>query len=171
MVGGLIDMSAPSLLQKIISNATLLASSLLFCVSAAVAQVLPDPTRPPAGFVDPDEARNGGGGKPLVGAIGAADPAESGLVLQSVVLPKHGKPVAVISGHYLPLGARIDQWELGKVSEQEVLLVNGTERKVLKLTPQAKKTAPDRPVARPQKLTPRAGKVIEESPSESELKR
>ncbi|HET6720813.1 MAG TPA: hypothetical protein VFH22_14260 [Rhodocyclaceae bacterium] len=127
-------------MQKISLNAALLCLTGWFLASPVLAQTLPDPTRPPAGFVDPVDVRAGSGGQETAGESSAAAGREAGLVLQSVLLPKHGKPVAVISGHYLPLGARIEQWELKSVSEREVVLVQGGQRRVLKLTPQARKT-------------------------------
>lgn len=129
-------------LQKIALNAAMACFVWLSLSSPALAQALPDPTRPPAGFVDPADAKAGGsGGQGRAGAInGGAGPESPGLVLQSVLLPRNGTPVAVISGKYLPLGARIDQWELNAVSEREAVLIQGAQRRVLKLTPQASKT-------------------------------
>lgn len=144
-------------LQKMALNAALAALATLAggFLSPALAQALPDPTRPPAGFVDPADVRAGGAGGPDAAGDSNGVPAASpGLVLQSVLLPRHGRPVAVISGHYLPLGARIEQWELKSVSEREAVLVQGGQRRVLKLTPQVSKTmvkstpsaSPKRPV-------------------------
>ena len=102
------------------------------------AQALPDPTRPPNGFVDPADLKGGPapGASPLPGATDK--PPE--MVLQSVLLPKKGKPVAVISGAYLPLGGKLEGWELKSVHENEVVLEQGKERRVLRLTPQVRKT-------------------------------
>jgi hypothetical protein len=126
-------------MQKISINAALFCLAGCSLASPVVAQALPDPTRPPPGFVDPADAR-GSGGQDASGGNSGSVGHEAGLVLQSVVLPRHGTPVAVISGKYLPLGARIEQWELKSVGEREVVLVQGRQRRVLKLTPQASKT-------------------------------
>lgn len=149
-------------MQKKSINAALLCLAGWSLSSPVLAQALPDPTRPPAGFVDPADAR-GRGGQDAAGEINGAAGHEAGLVLQSVLLPRHGTPVAVISGKYLPLGARIEQWELKSVGEREVVLVQGRQRRVLKLTPQASKimvrptpsVSPQQPVrARPKNSAP-----------------
>lgn len=120
----------------------------LMAAGGALAQTaLPDPTRPPAGFVDelPRAGAPGVTNEPAgaVQARGAAvDAAEASRGLQSVLIPRHGKPVAIIDGKYVPLGERHDGYELVAVGESEVVLARGKVRKVLKLTPRAeKKTA------------------------------
>lgn len=160
-------------MQKISINATWASLVCCFLTSSAMAQALPDPTRPPPGFVDPADVRAGGSsGQGAVGEINGVPGQDApGLVLQSVLLPRHGTPVAVISGKYLPLGARIDQWELKSVSEREVVLVQGRERRVLKLTPQASKTmVRPTPSASPQPPV-RARKKTSAPVKESESKR
>jgi len=121
----------------------------LLASSGAFGQSLPDPTRPPAGFIDPDAAKGGGavGDAP---AVVVPDP-EAGLIFQSVVLPKSGKPVAVIGGRYVPVGGRVDGWELRSANEREAVLVQGAERRVLKLTPLVTKTAVTAPPENPTK--------------------
>jgi len=92
--------------------------------NAAAQAVLPDPTRPPAAFV------------------GGADEAAvaSGPRLQSVLLPKAGKPVAVISGQRVTLGGMLGARRLVALSENEAVLKgpDGVER--LRLTPDVEKT-------------------------------
>lgn len=144
-------------LQKIPTNAVA-ACFALFGASLAAAEALPDPTRPPAGFIDPAEVR-GGAGRAAGGGFGGAGQANgngeagpAGLVLQSVLLPEKGRPVAVISGHYLPLGAKLEEWELKSVNERQAVLEQGGARRVLLLTPQVSKTmaksaAPAEPTA------------------------
>lgn len=85
---------------------------------------LPDPTRPPAAFVS-------GGGEAAV---------ESGPRLQSVLMPKAGKPVAVISGQSVTLGGMLGGRRLVALSENEAVLKgpDGIER--LRLTPDVEKT-------------------------------
>lgn len=127
-------------LQKTIGSATLIGTVLLFLAPQVHGQSLPDPTRPPAGFVDAQDVKAGGDAVRGVDGAGAGKPDGPSLELQSVLLPQNGRPVAVISGHYLPLGGRLGQWELKSVSELEVVLGQGKERRVLKLTPQVRKT-------------------------------
>lgn len=92
--------------------------------SAAAQSALPDPTRPPAAFVS--------------GADEAA--VESGPRLQSVLMPKAGKPVAVISGQRVTLGGTLGGRRLVALSENEAVLKgpDGIER--LRLTPDVEKT-------------------------------
>lgn len=130
-------------LQKISANAVA-AWFALSSATLATAQTLPDPTRPPAGFIDPAEVRAGAGRGLNDGSIGGANgngqTGAAGLVLQSVLLPEKGRPVAVISGHYLPLGAKLEAWELKSVNEHQVVLEQAGARRVLRLTPQVSKT-------------------------------
>lgn len=130
-------------LQKKSGNATcvarwtggMVALCLGMMASPLMAQGLPDPTRPPSGFVDPADAAGG--------AVAAAQPAsdpEAGLVLQSVLLPSSGKPVAVIGGRYVPLGGNVEGWELIKLNEREAVVARGAERRTLKMTPLVTKT-------------------------------
>ena len=85
---------------------------------------LPDPTRPPAAFYEP-----------------ANDAGEvTGPVLQSVVIPVKGRPVAVISGQQVTLGGRYGESRLIRLSESEAVLQGpaGVER--LPLTAAVTKT-------------------------------
>lgn len=100
----------------------LLALCVLALPLAARAQ-LADPTRPPVG------AREAGG-----------EPgAPTGPVLQSVLIPKNGRPLAVIDGQQVRLGERYGESRLVKLSEREAVLdgPNGSER--LRLTPDVEK--------------------------------
>lgn len=102
---------------------------LLLSLTAGVgAQNAPlaDPTRPPA---------------ELLSAASAADAeAPTGPVLQSVVMPKKGKPLAVIGGQQIRLGEMYGDSRLIKLTEREAVLEGpaGTER--LPLTPGIEKT-------------------------------
>ena len=129
-------------LQKKVANATFrnvayaaLGGTLMLSCLPAHAEGLPDPTRPPPGFVDPADPES------MAPATqgSALTPGADALVLQSVMLPQHGKPVAIINGEYVPLGARIAGWELKSVSEREVLLIQGGNRRQLRLLPLAVK--------------------------------
>lgn len=83
-----------------------------------------DPTRPPAGM---------SAGTPEAVAI-------TGPVLQSVMIPKKGKPVAIISGQQVRLGQLYGDSRLVKLTEHEAVLEGpgGIER--LLLTPGIEKT-------------------------------
>ena len=85
---------------------------------------LADPTRPPAGVLDPATAEDTAGGR----------------VLQSVLIPRQGKPLAVIDGQLVRLGQRYGDARLIRVNEREVVLdgPEGIER--LQLTPGIEKT-------------------------------
>lgn len=94
-------------------------------ICAARAQgVLPDPTRPPVGMSAPEADAAG----------------ETGPVLQSVMIPKQGKSVAVIGGKQVRLGELYGESRLVRLSEKEAVLDGpaGTER--LMLTPGIEKT-------------------------------
>lgn len=104
------------------------------------AETLRDPTQPPPGFVDTADLRGGAFGGAGVQIIDSAPVKPKGPELQSVLLPKQGTPVAIISGQYVPLGGRFGGLRLVSITEQRVVLVSGKLRRVLKLTPQAEKT-------------------------------
>ncbi len=110
----------------------LLAWALLLPAGAwAQHGALADPTRPPPG-VDR--------GAPAVEA-GAS-------LLQSVLIPKKGRPVAVIGGQTVPLGGKYGDSTLTAINEREVVLEgpDGVER--LRLTPAVEKTMIKHPPAR-----------------------
>ncbi|WP_153131381.1 hypothetical protein [Dechloromonas hortensis] len=85
-----------------------------------------DPTRPPAGWLQ---------GGPDAGAV--AD--EGGLRLQSVLWPQRGKPVAIIGGTTVPLGGRLGEARLIRLSEHEAVLQGPEGLTRLYLTPDVKK--------------------------------
>ena len=95
-----------------------------FIAGAAWCQELSDPTKPPAGF--------------YVGA-GPGRPGEPGnLVLQSVLIFADVRS-AIISGEHVSLGEKIGGQRLVKVSETEVVLLDGGTRHTLKLFPGVEK--------------------------------
>ena len=99
----------------------LLGLMALWLATAAQAQALGDPTRPPAG------QRGGGGtGRP------AGDPA--GLVLESIIISDTSRS-AIISGEHVMLGGKIGQARLIQVSEAAVVLLTADSRRTLKLFP------------------------------------
>jgi hypothetical protein len=96
-----------------------LAASVLAVASSAVcAQGLSDPTRPPGLHMGAAPSR----------------PAEGGLVLQSVLIFPDARS-AIISGEHVLLGQKVGRLRLIKVAESEVVLLNGDERRTLKLFP------------------------------------
>ena len=115
---------------------------VLFAFGALAAQLpvaraqapLADPTRPPAGVLAPDAAE------------------VSGPVLQSVLIPKRGKPLAVIGGQQVRLGERYGDSRLVKLTEREAVLEgpDGIER--LWLTPGVEKTAISSATSRSRKI-------------------
>ena len=120
---------------------------LLFVAASALAQTdmanIADPTRPPAGF--------------LAGEANAeAAEAVTGPVLQSVLIPKNGRPLAVIDGHQVRLGERLGERRLVRLSEREAVLDGplGIER--LQLTPGVEKT---NVVAKKATKTPARGRA------------
>ena len=101
------------------------ASLLLITSTMVIAQSeLADPTRPPAGLLA-DEAVTGEGAGP---------------VLQSVLISKKGRAVAVIGGEQVRLGEMYGDSRLIKLTEREAVLEgpSGVER--LMLTPGIEKT-------------------------------
>lgn len=98
------------------------AYGLLPLKFALAAEILPDPTRPPA------EA----------GLSGDVAAVASGPVLQSVML-RPGHRAAVISGQLLAEGARFGDSKLIKISEGEVILLGPEGRQTLKLFPGVEK--------------------------------
>ena len=102
-----------------------LAACLALGANAVGAQTtMADPTRPPPGLLAP---------APEAGEA-------SGPVLQSVLLPKKGRPLAVIGGQQVRLGELYGDSRLIRLSEREAVLEGpeGIER--LRLTPGVEKT-------------------------------
>lgn len=99
-------------------------SGLLLSAPALAQTVLADPTRPPAGLSsnDPD-------------AAGVTEP-----MLQSVVIPKKGRPVAIIGGQQVRLGEMYGESRLVRLTEKEAVLENASGRERLMLTPGIEKT-------------------------------
>jgi len=82
---------------------------------------LPDPTRPPASVSSPT---------PVSDAEAATGP-----VLQSVMIPKKGRPVAVIGGQQVKLGELYGESRLIKLTEREAVLNGPAGVEHLMLTP------------------------------------
>ena len=83
------------------------------------AEDFPDPTRPPVIVSSPESA-------------GAASDGE--LVLQSIYISSR-KRSAIISGMPVELGQKVGDARLVKVSEGEVVLQSGSDKRTLKLFP------------------------------------
>jgi len=109
--------------MKLLALALSLMMLLISLGWAADPSPLPDdPTRPPTGLVDAD-------GNPLAPASG----------LTSVVLPKKGKPAAVIDGQLVPLGGSVRDAKLVRVAETHVVLEGPQGRERIYLTPDIEK--------------------------------
>jgi len=106
--------------------AALVSTLMLGCCGMAAAQALQDPTRPPAG---------------LIAAAGAASvqPAAAGPVLQTVLIGRApgGRHLAVIDGETVRPGDDFHGARVTRIADNEVELVRGRERQVLRLVPKA----------------------------------
>ena len=96
---------------------------LLACCLPAAAQALRDPTRPPAAMLQ-------GAGERAASAPAASEPK-----LQSVLISRQpgGRHVAVIDGETVRLGETVRGMRVTRMTANEVELVRGRERRVLKL--------------------------------------
>ena len=93
-------------------------------VTAVFAQQgLPDPTRPSVG-----------------GELGSGTPTpQGGTMLQSVILPKHGKPLAIIDGKRVAKGDKVGDAEVMRITETEVVLKGPEGIRTLKIAPDVEK--------------------------------
>jgi len=96
---------------------------LLACSLPAAAQALRDPTRPPASMLEGSAAAR------------IAPAAPSAPRLQSVLIARQpgGRHVAVIDGETVRLGDTVRGMRVTRMGPNEVELVRGRERRVLKL--------------------------------------
>ena len=108
-------------MQRLIVMWYLMCAVSLAAARTAGAQGLADPTRPPAGFNL---------------AVSGAKPAETvaPLVLESVLIHPDARS-AIISGERLTLGQKIRGLRLVRIGDTEVVLLDGGERRTLKLYP------------------------------------
>jgi MSHA biogenesis protein MshK len=97
---------------------------LCFALPAAAQSGLADPTRPPFGATG-DSAMPGDTGGP---------------VLQSVMIPKKGKPVAIIGGQQVKLGEKYGESRLTALTEREAVLEGPSGVEHLFLIPGIEKT-------------------------------
>jgi MSHA biogenesis protein MshK len=96
------------------------ALALLFAAGAqAHAQALQDPTRPPA----------------AASISSAREPAAAGPRLQSILVAREagGRHLAVIDGETVRLGEQFHGARVARIGDNEVELVRGGERQVLRL--------------------------------------
>ncbi|MFC5478135.1 hypothetical protein [Massilia suwonensis] len=98
---------------------------LLASANLAAAQALQDPTRPPASML----AGQGGGD------LAAGAPVNRAPQLQSVLIARQpgGRHVAVIDGETVRLGDSFRGARVARIEQNEVELVRGRTRQVLKL--------------------------------------
>ncbi|HJV74994.1 MAG TPA: MSHA biogenesis protein MshK [Noviherbaspirillum sp.] len=123
-------------LNRTFRKALLFASaSGLACVIhvQVLAQVLNDPTRPPAATL-PDEGANG------VASESAAP------VLQSILISPSRRQ-AIISGKTLTVGERVGDAKIVRITENTVILRNGTDLQTLKLFPGIEKRSNSNPIS------------------------
>lgn len=98
---------------------------ILFSATVVLAQSeLADPTRPPVGLVADESLAEAAGGP----------------VLQSVLIPKKGRAVAVIGGQQVYLGEMYGESRLIKLTEREAVLEGPSGIERLLLTPGIEKT-------------------------------
>lgn len=93
--------------------------------SAASAQNLPDPTRPPASLAI-EEAKD---------APSADEKAAAPAGFQTVILRKGKKPVAIINGESVELGGKLGDARLVKLTDSEAVLQGESGKEVFHLTP------------------------------------
>jgi MSHA biogenesis protein MshK len=104
---------------------------LLSASTLARAQALQDPTRPPAAFM----AGQGAAGQPAAAPVDR----QPHMQLQSVLIARQpgGRHLAVIDGETLRLGDTYRGARVARIEQDEVELVRGRTRQVLKLNPAA----------------------------------
>lgn len=114
-------------------NARLLAVLLSVAAStgAASAQALRDPTMPPAGLAPAG-----------AGPAASLDPALP--VLQSVLIGRQpgGRRLAVIDGQTVRVGEKFKGAVLASVSDNQAVLLRGSNKLVLRLYPAAERRSP-----------------------------
>lgn len=113
-------------LPRLLVSAALTAAACLACAKGS----LPDPTRPPEQMM---RMTRPAAQKPVA--------AHGGVGLQTVILRVGHKPIAVIDGVTVKLGGRVGNAKLVKLNESEAVLDGPNGKRVLRLTPDAEKTA------------------------------
>ncbi|HEX6708453.1 MAG TPA: MSHA biogenesis protein MshK [Albitalea sp.] len=105
-----------------------LALALAFVPALAPADVLPDPTRPPAALL-------------AAPAAAASEPAQAPLTLQSVLLGKGRTPAAVISGELVLQGGLVRDLRVLRITERGVVLKGPRGELTLTLLPALPETS------------------------------
>jgi MSHA biogenesis protein MshK len=135
--------------------------ALLVSLSAANAQALADPTRPPAALEQTTTTPAG------------ADPAAAAAAptLQSIVRRTGGKPAALINGEYVMEGEMVGEAKVVKIGEDFVALTSSAGSDTLYLTPgidKMMKVPRDRPpraaAAKPPKVARKSKPTTEGTP-------
>ncbi len=123
--------------QVVIAKFALATLALCAASSAAMGQVLTDPTQPPAGLIQ---------GVPSVDAAPAASTAPR---VQSILIStgSNARRIAVIDGVTVRVGDKFRDTVVLSMSGNEVVLQRGRERQVLTLNPVLDRKAA--PAARP----------------------
>lgn len=98
-------------------------AALCASTGAAAQSNLPDPTRPPG----PVQS------EPAVEASGGA------AVLQSVMLPRSGRPWALIDGERVVLGGQLGDERVVRISEEAVVLEGPDGARTLRIVPHVEK--------------------------------
>ena len=109
--------------RVIISAASVVALALATSAAAAEPENLPDPTKPPVGFM-------------------AGELVASGPMLQSILIAPTRR-IAVISGKTVHVGDSVDDAKVLSINENEVVLKSGKSRQVLRLYPVLRKAVSD----------------------------
>jgi MSHA biogenesis protein MshK len=112
--------------ETVIARLTTVLALAAVMMQGAVAQGIPDPTRPPPNLMDRV-------------AADAAPAQPSGPQLQSILIARHpgGRHVAVIDGQTVRLGDSYKGARVDSMNETQVILVRGKHMQILKLFPVA----------------------------------
>ncbi|MES2356394.1 MAG: hypothetical protein V4568_18735 [Pseudomonadota bacterium] len=94
-------------------------------LAAFAQQTLSDPTRPSTAVT----------GVPVTTA---GSEVETGL--QSIILPKGGKPMAIINGRHVTVGEKIGDEKVTKITESGIVLEGSKGVRTMKIVPNVEKT-------------------------------
>jgi MSHA biogenesis protein MshK len=114
--------------EHMITIRNVISLCLLLLTMSVAAEVLVDPTRPPAAL------------NPALANVSAEN---AGPVLQSVLISR-GRKVAIISGKEVRVNEKFGDARVVKITETEVVLRNGKEMQTLKLFPEMNKRTAQR---------------------------
>ncbi|RZI43061.1 MSHA biogenesis protein MshK [Herbaspirillum sp. HC18] len=117
-----------SILSSTLKAGIALSGVVLTLAGTALAQGLPDPTKPPG---------------PLSGAQNADSSAglATGPVVQSIIVSPTRR-IAIVSGKTVRQGDKIGEAKVVRITETEVVLRSGHEIQTLKLFPNIEKQSP-----------------------------